>query len=100
VLWAAVEPKEPLAHIAAQLEHAARSVGLPPETRPFVAHVTLARLTRPDPARVASFLRQHAELTTPELAPHAVVLYESRLSERGALHRPLHTFELVPPLDR
>jgi 2'-5' RNA ligase len=94
VLWTAVEPAEPIRRIAEQLEAAAQAVGLPGEERPFRPHVTLARLTRPDPERVAALLERYAGLTTSEHAVSEVVLYESILTPHGAIHRALHTFAL------
>ena len=42
-LWAGVEPKEPIAALAAKIERACQSVGLEPERRAFHPHITLAR---------------------------------------------------------
>src|SRR5262245_44215443 len=43
VLWAAVEPKEPFAALAAKIERVCQAVGLAPERRAFHPHITLAR---------------------------------------------------------
>lgn len=54
VLWLGLEDETPdgsLARLAERVERAARAQGLPPEDRPFAAHVTLARARRG--ARVA-----------------------------------------------
>src|SRR3954447_13200033 len=42
-LWAGVEPKAPLAALAAKVERVCVSVGLEPERRAFHPHITLAR---------------------------------------------------------
>src|SRR5437870_1162136 len=42
-LWAGVEPKEPVAALAAKVERACVDVGLDPEHRAFHPHITLAR---------------------------------------------------------
>ena len=42
-LWAGVEPREPVAALAAKVERICQSVGLEPERRAFHPHITLAR---------------------------------------------------------
>jgi RNA 2',3'-cyclic 3'-phosphodiesterase len=41
-LWAGVEPKPPLAALAAKVERVCQSIGLEPERRAFHPHITLA----------------------------------------------------------
>src|SRR5689334_12023836 len=41
-LWAGVEPKAPLAALAAKIERACQAAGLAPEPRAFHPHITLA----------------------------------------------------------
>ena len=45
-LWAGIDPKEPVAALAAKIERAVQQVGLDPERRAFSPHVTLARWNR------------------------------------------------------
>src|SRR5262245_22602225 len=42
-IWAALEPKEPIAALAAKIERTCQGAGLEPERRAFHTHVTLAR---------------------------------------------------------
>ena len=42
-LWAGVEPRDPLAALAAKVERVSVGVGLEPERRAFHPHITLAR---------------------------------------------------------
>jgi 2'-5' RNA ligase len=42
-IWAGVEPKEPVAALAAKVERALQQAGLEPEHRAFAPHITLAR---------------------------------------------------------
>lgn len=44
VLWLGIEGAEPLARIAMSLEEHLEPLGFPSETRPWAAHVTLARV--------------------------------------------------------
>lgn len=94
VLWAAVTPLEPLARVARSLEEAARAAGLPAETRPFAAHVTLGRFKQARPDAVAQFLRHHAGFETPPFRPPEVILYQSRLGSEGAVHEPTRRWPL------
>lgn len=45
-LWVGVTPRAPVAALATRIDSALARVGLPPETRAFVPHVTVARLGR------------------------------------------------------
>lgn len=95
VLFAHLSPEEPIRAIAASIERAVVEAGLPPEERPFAAHVTLARLTRPEPERVRALLE---EARTYESAPFdvpEVVLYRSLLTPNGALHEAHRRFAIA-----
>jgi 2'-5' RNA ligase len=76
-LYIAVAPNEALAALAADCERAARRAGLPPETRKYVPHVTLAYLNRPDLARVIAFERNNALFETPPWRVEQFGLYSS-----------------------
>lgn len=84
VLWAGLDAPPALLALQGQVEAAVRGLGLPPEDKPFSAHVTLARFKAPPPpAALARFLRQHAGLTSPPFAVGHFTLYSSRLSPAG-----------------
>src|SRR3954463_4949625 len=57
-LWAGVEPKAPLAALAAKVERACVAVGLDPERRAFHPHITLARWRGRRTRELASFLER------------------------------------------
>ena len=54
------DASDALMALAADCEKAARRAGLPPETRKFTPHVTLAYLNRPELDRVIAFERNYA----------------------------------------
>lgn len=83
-LWAGVDPKEPLAALAAKVERACQSAGLEPEHRAFHPHITLARWNRRSAETVRSFLTRCQGLVTPSFPVDAFTLFESRLSRHGA----------------
>ena len=65
-LWAGVEPKEPLAALAAKVERVCVGVGLDPERRTFHPHITLARWKGRRGHELMRFLRAP---THPRLRP-------------------------------
>ena len=77
--------------LARRVEDACRRLGLPPEERPFNAHVTLARARD-------RFGAQLPELPPPPaLAPWRaaeLIVYRSRLGRPAVRYEPLHTFRL------
>ena len=58
-------------------------VGLPPETRKFHAHVTLARLRGASPLAVADHLAGQGPFQPLAFTARRVVLYSSRASVGG-----------------
>lgn len=85
-IWAGVRPADPLAALHKKVDRALVSIGLPPEGRAFLPHITLARLARSqgtDPA-IDAFLARHAGLgSAPFALPH-MVLFESHLGSGGS----------------
>jgi 2'-5' RNA ligase len=76
-------------------EEGAREAGLEPERRPLRPHVTFARLRRPWPAdAIASFAEGVRAWCFPLWPVRSCVLYESRLSQGGAIHRPVGDWTL------
>lgn len=77
-LWAGVEAGEQLEQLARACERAARNAGLPPETRPFKPHVTIARLKSPRIEPLARFLSRHGGFQSPPFMVGRFLLYSSR----------------------
>jgi 2'-5' RNA ligase len=94
-LWAAVQPKEPVAALAAKVERAVQQVGVEPERRAFMPHITLARWNRRNVEAVESFLRRNADLSSQPFAVDRFILYESRLSRHGAHYEEVAAFQLT-----
>ncbi len=63
-----------------------------PEKRPFLPHVTVARV----PARAGSHPPELPPLPALSFKAPAVTLYRSRLHPSGARYEPLRSFSLVP----
>jgi 2'-5' RNA ligase len=81
-LWAGVSPREPLAALAAKVDRAVQSVGLPGETRAYHPHITLARWSGPRPG-IEGWLKRHGELGSAPWRVERFVLFESRLGKAG-----------------
>ena len=93
-LWAGVEPSEPLEILQRRVERACRAAGLPPETRKFVPHVTIARVNA-STGPIAGWLAAHGRLSPPPWQVDAFLLYESRLERGGAHYEPVARFPLA-----
>lgn len=78
-----VAPDPTLLDLQAHHERRLRRIGLPPETRKFIPHVTVARLRVPDPRAVADYLSSRDGLAIEPFRPERFVLYSSRDSVGG-----------------
>lgn len=82
-IWAAVKPSPALTLLQKAHERAARLAGLPPETRNFVPHVTLARLRNVSPFAVADYLARHGGFFSSPFQVSRFVLFSSRPNQGG-----------------
>jgi 2'-5' RNA ligase len=94
-LWAGVEPKAPLAGLAAKIERVCQQVGLEPERRAFFPHITLARWKGRRTREVADFLERHRGLSSEPFDVTEFILFESRLSRHGAHYEPVARYPLA-----
>ena len=94
-LWAGVQPREPVAALAAKVERACVGAGLEPERRAFHPHITLARFKRDGAAAAKAFLERNRALASPPFAVEQFILYESRLSRHGAHYEEVAGFPLA-----
>jgi 2'-5' RNA ligase len=93
-LWAGVDPKQPLAALAAKVERACLSVGLEPERRAFHPHITLARWKGRRTREVQSFLERNRGFATEPFAVEAFTMFESHLSRHGAHYEEVAAYPL------
>ncbi len=93
-LWAGVEPRAPVAELAAKVERACVSAGLEPERRAFHPHVTLARWNRRNADAVTAFERRHADLVSDPFPVGEFVLFESHLSRHGPHYELVASYPL------
>lgn len=91
VLWAGLHASAALTTVAAQVEQAAMAAGLPAAERPFMPHLTLARVRRQaTPAQLAGVAAALAAQPLPTLNATLgeLVLFESQLKAGGAVYNP------------
>ena len=93
-LWAGVEPKEPVAALAAKVERACLAVGLEPERRAFHPHITLARWKGHRSRDAEEFVARRRALASEPFAVTAFTLFESRLSRHGAHYEEIVSYPL------
>ena len=77
------------------IEAGVQAAGFETEERPFVPHLTLARIKQSSPQDVRAFIERHdAPGRLPGTAVQAFHLYESDLKPDGAVHNIRHTWPL------
>ena len=93
MVWAGVEPAQPLAGLHRKVDQLLARVGVAAETRAFVPHITLARLNRAA-GPVAPFLAHSSDLSSPAFDFSHVILYESELAHGGSRYHPVARYPL------
>ena len=96
-IWAAVTPSPALAHLQAKVVSACVRAGLPPEGRKFTPHVTMARLTRPQPARLQTYIAGNSLFSAGPFAVESFTLFESRLGKGAPVYIPQVDYSLIVP---
>lgn len=95
VLWVGVEPTQPLLALHAMLGEALGSAGFEPETRPYVPHITIARLGPKAPRRlVRGFEQQAKPAESVTFKATRFALFASETAAEGARYRVLESFSL------
>jgi 2'-5' RNA ligase len=95
-LWAGVAPHAPLKTLHDKIGQALARIGLEPERRAFLPHITLARLPRGAGA-IGPFLAGAGGLSGPPFAVDAFALFESRLTAEGARYDRIESYGFDRP---
>lgn len=94
-LWAGVAPREALASLHRKVDHALVRLGLAPEGRAYLPHVTLARLPRTaDPVEIERWRVTHAALASAPFRMEHLILYESSLGAGGSRYDTIARWRL------
>lgn len=94
-LWAGVEPRPPVAALAAKIERACQSVGLEPERRAFHPHITVARWSGRRTRETRAWLDRQSALKSPTFDVTEFILFESQLSRHGAHYEVVARYSLL-----
>lgn len=94
-LYAGVESNAALAHLQASQERILQRLGLAPDGRKFVPHVSLARLRGCSAADLAAFMAMAGRFEPLEFPVRRFVLYSSRDSVGGGPYRIEEAYPLA-----
>lgn len=94
VVWAGVDGNR-LDEVGARVEDAMAALGFSRESRPFHAHVTLARL--PESRPVKDLVLPLSEQMFSDTRIDGVTLFESETKSSGSVYRELHRIGFKPP---
>ena len=93
-IWAAVEPRRPVADLAAKIDRACIQAGLEPERRAFHPHITLARWNRRSRDAAEDFERRVRTIISEDFQVGEFALFESHLSRHGAHYEVITAYTL------
>jgi 2'-5' RNA ligase len=94
VLIVGLDRTDTLLSVYRAVSDALENEGLDPENRTYRPHVTLARLNDPSAEDVHDVLKTHNPSGLPSFRATAVHLYESTLTQEGAVHERRATVPL------
>jgi len=95
-IWAGVTGKEALTRLHKQLDHIAINCGLPPESRKYIPHITLARLSKKSRG-AARYVAEHSNLASAAFICDRLVLFESHIGYSGASYHELASWPMSTP---
>ena len=93
-IWAGVDRTRELEHLQAKVETALQRIGLPPDRRRFVPHMTLARLDNVPGHKLAEWVQSHNLLRTEPVPVGHFTLFSSLLGKQQAVYEPEVEYEL------
>jgi len=96
VIWCGVTGDvEKLTTLQKQLDSDFAGISLPPEDRPFQAHLTLARIKDSHGlAGINEALTKYSSFAAGEFSGKELILFQSKLSPQGAIYTKLAEFAL------
>jgi 2'-5' RNA ligase len=94
-LWVGVTPQDAVDSLKRKVDQALVRVGVAPEQRAYLPHITLARFSR-KPGDFSDFAARSGQLAGAPFTVDHFILYESHLATDGAAYVPLARFPLDP----
>lgn len=92
-LWAGVTPHAPLKILHNKVDQALARVGIEPENRAYLPHITIARFGR-NAGPVDGLMTRSGGVTSPFEEIAQFCLYESQLSREGSVYTIIERYEL------
>jgi RNA 2',3'-cyclic 3'-phosphodiesterase len=92
-VWAGVAPHEPLKALHKKIDQAMVRVGIEPEQRAYLPHITLARLKRTSRS-MRGLLETSGGLRSDPFPVDEFALFESKLTPEGAVYMIVETYPL------
>ena len=93
-VWAGVAPHETLKALHKKIDAALIRVGIAPDERAYLPHITLARLKRSS-GPVGNLLEQSGGLASAPFAVDSFALFESTLTPEGAVYSIVERYRLA-----
>lgn len=92
-LWVGVSPQAAVKALHNKVDQALTRVGIPPDTRAYLPHITLARLGR-GAGSLQGFMAAHGGVASPPFSVSDFCLYESQLTRDGSIYTILERYPL------
>ncbi|OFZ03084.1 MAG: 2'-5' RNA ligase [Bdellovibrionales bacterium GWC1_52_8] len=95
ILWVGIENREhQLSDVAGALDRELVELGIAPEARPYVPHLTIAKFQ--NPAHVDRMIEPYLQRQMGTVSVDRLRLYQSRLEGKGSVYELLREFHFVP----
>lgn len=92
-VWAGVSPHDEVKALHKKVDAALRRVGLPPDERAFLPHITIARLSR-SAGPIGNLLEEAGGLSSPAFTVDSFALFESDLTNEAAVYSIIERYRL------
>jgi 2'-5' RNA ligase len=96
VIWAGIRSSERLSDLNSKISTGLKETGFNTEERSFKPHLTLGRIrSLKDPENLKSALERYRETEFQTIQVREVFLFESILTQKGPIYKPLGNFKLT-----
>jgi 2'-5' RNA ligase len=92
-LWVGVAPHDQLKSLHKKIDQACRRVGVEPDTRAYLPHITIARIGR-SAGPIDGLVEARGGLSSPKFLVDSFCLYESELAAGGPVYSIVERYPL------
>lgn len=92
-VWAGVAPHDQIKALHNKVDSALARVGVPPDDRAYLPHITIARLNR-SAGPIGNLLEEAGGLTSPAFTVDSFALFESDLTNEAAVYSVVERYRL------